>query len=163
MASNIPGVSTIGIEFGYALETAAGTKPAAFKRLDRINSIGGISLETEQIDASALEDYITRYIAGRQDTGGSWPVTINPTDATIKQWKDLIQEYTNRADKDLAMWFVVWSPYLTDSFYIVAEPPKELPMSEMAQNSLQTIEVGLSINEYKGMDTAIRPTEQVSP
>lgn len=65
----LPGVSTIGIEFGYALETTAGTKPSAFNLLTRINAIGGIELSTEQIDASALEDYVTRYIAGRQDTG----------------------------------------------------------------------------------------------
>ena len=163
MASSVPGVSTIGIEFGYALETTAGTKPTVFERLHRINAIGAISLETEQIDASALEDYVTRYIAGRQDTGGSWPITVNPTDETIAEWKTLIDAYQNRADKNLSMWFVVWSPYLTDSFYIVAEPPKELPMSEMAQNELQTIEIGLSINESKGMDTAIRPTESTSP
>ena len=153
----LAGVSTIGIEFGYALESTAGTKPSAFTKLTRINSIGGIDLETEQIDASALEDYVTRYIAGRQDTGGSWPVTVNPTDDTIAEWTTLIDAYQNRADKNLSMWFVVWSPYLTKSFYIVAEPPKMLPMSEMAQNELQTIEIGLSINEFKGMDTAIRP------
>lgn len=52
----LPGVSTIGIEFGYALETTSGTKPSAFSLLTRINSIGGIELSTEQIDASALED-----------------------------------------------------------------------------------------------------------
>ena len=154
----LAGVSTIGIEFGYALETTAGTKPTKFTKLTRINSIGGIGLETEQIDASALEDYVTRYIAGRQDTGGSWPVTVNPTDDTIAEWTTLIDAYQDRADKNLSMWFVVWSPYLTKSFYIVAEPPKMLPMSEMAQNELQTIEIGLSINEFKGMDTAIRPT-----
>lgn len=107
--------------------------------------------------ASALEDYVTRYVAGRQDTGGSWPVTINPTDATIAEWETLIDAYQSRTDKSLSMWFEVWSPYLTKSFYIVAEPPKALPMSEMAQNELQTIEIGLTINEFKGMDTAIRP------
>jgi len=153
----LAGVSTIGIEFGYALETTAGTKPSAFTKLTRINSIGGIDLETEQIDASALEDYVTRYVAGRQDTGGSWPVTINPTDDTIAEWETLIDAYHTRVDKNLSMWFEVWSPYLTKSFYIVAEPPKALPMSEMAQNELQTIEIGLTINEFKGMDTAIRP------
>lgn len=80
------------------------------------------------------------------------------SDDTIREWKDLIAAYQGRTDKNLSMWWVVWSPYLTDAFYIVAEPPKELPMSEMGQNELQTIEIGLSINEYKGMDTAIRPT-----
>lgn len=154
----LPGVSTIGIEFGYALETTAGTKPSAFNLLTRINAIGSIELSTEQIDASALEDYVTRYIAGRQDTGGEWTITVNVTDDTIDEWKALIQAYQDRTDKNLSMWFVVWSPYLTNSFYVVAEPPKELPMSDMGQNDLQTIEIGLSINEYKGMDTAIRPT-----
>jgi len=153
----LAGISTLGIEFGYALETTAGTKPTAFTKLTRINSIGGIELSTEQIDASALEDYVTRYIAGRQDTGGEWTVTINPTDDTIAEWNTLIDAYENRADKNLSMWWVVWSPYLTKSFYVVAEPPKHLPMSEMAQNELQTVEMTLTINEYKGMDEAIRP------
>ena len=62
----LAGISTIGIKLGYAIGSSL---PSAFTLLNRINQIGGISLETEQIDASALEDYITRYIAGRQDTG----------------------------------------------------------------------------------------------
>lgn len=153
----LPGISTLGIEFGYALESSVGTKPSAFIKLTRINSIGGITLDTEDIEASALEDYVTRYVAGRQDTGGKWVITINPTDDTIAEWETLISTFNSRADKNLSMWFVVWSPYLQRSFYVVAEPPQVLPMSEMAQNELQTIEIGLTIGEYKGMDTAIRP------
>lgn len=49
------GVSTLGIKFGYAAGTYS-TKPSTFTLLTRINAIGGIALETEQIDASALED-----------------------------------------------------------------------------------------------------------
>lgn len=163
-AQAIPGVSTLGIEFGYALETTSGQKPTAFTRLDRINAIGAIDLSTEQIDASALEDYVTRYIPGRQDTGGEWTVTINVTDATIAQWRAVCDTYHNRTDKDLAMWFTVWGPELTEAFFIVAAPPKALPMSDLGQNELQTMEIGLSVNDYKGMDTAIRPTDNtVSP
>lgn len=62
----LPGISTLGIELGFGIGK---TLPSVFTRLHRINAIGGISLETEQIDASALEDYVTRYVAGRQDTG----------------------------------------------------------------------------------------------
>lgn len=61
-----PGVSTLGIKLGWNIGSSM---PSSFQVLTRINAIGGISLETEQIDASALEDYVTRYIAGRQDTG----------------------------------------------------------------------------------------------
>ena len=64
MVVNEAGVSSLGIRLGYAAETAAGTKPTVFKWLERCNSIGGIALETEQIDASALEDEISRYISG---------------------------------------------------------------------------------------------------
>lgn len=69
MAANIAGLSTLGITAGWGVETEAGSKPATFKQLDRINSIGGITMEVEKIDASALEDYSTKYIAGRADTG----------------------------------------------------------------------------------------------
>ena len=69
MAVQEAGLSTLGVKFGYAVETVADTKPSAFTWLERCNSIAGIALSTETIDASALEDYITKYIAGRQDSG----------------------------------------------------------------------------------------------
>ena len=42
--------------FGYGIEQTAGTKPATFTQLEEASSIGGITLDTEQIDVSALED-----------------------------------------------------------------------------------------------------------
>ena len=69
MAVSIPGFSTLGIKFGYGVETAAGEKPSSFTWLERCNNINGINLATEIIDASALEDYVTKKIAGRQDAG----------------------------------------------------------------------------------------------
>lgn len=57
------------VKFGYGVETTAGEKPAAFTWLERCNSISGLDLSTENIDASALEDYVTKYVAGRQDSG----------------------------------------------------------------------------------------------
>ena len=50
----VAGVSTLGITFGYGAEATAGTKPTSFKQLTRINAIGGINIENEQIDASAI-------------------------------------------------------------------------------------------------------------
>lgn len=147
------GVSTLGIKLGYAIGSSM---PSSFTRLTRINTIGGISLETEQIDASALEDYVTRYIAGRQDTGGSFPITVNITDEVIAEWEALIAAY-NAKGSDEYLYLEVWSPYLTKAFFITAQPPKVLPMSEMAQNELQTVEIGMTIDEYLGMDTAVEP------
>lgn len=70
MAVSISGVSTLGVTLSYGVETTAGQKPAAFTTLPRVNEISGIELDTETIDASALEDYQERSIAGRQSTGG---------------------------------------------------------------------------------------------
>lgn len=155
----LPGVSTLGVKFGYGLETTAGKKPAAFTKLDRINAIGGISLSTEQIDASALEDLVSKYVAGRQDTGGTFPVTVNYTSETATQWETAISAYNARANEDLRMWWEVYHPDLAKAFFIVAEPPKKIPMPEIGQNSLLTVEMSLTINEYVGAETAIEPGE----
>lgn len=151
------GISSLGVKFGYASETTAGTKPTAFKWLERCNSIGGITLDTEQIDASALEDEISRYIAGRQDTGGTWSVTFNLSNEVITALEEMISEY-EALTGDKKMWFEVWSPQLEQAFYVVAQPPKHIPMPDMAQNELQTVEMTFTIEEYKGMDEAIEPT-----
>lgn len=158
MAVNTAGISTLGVRLGYAAETTAGTKPTAFTWLERCNSIGGISLETEQIDASALEDEISRYIAGRQDTGGTWEVAFNISDEVITLLEAMITAYEGLTDGK-KMWFEVWSPLLTKAFYVVAQPPKHIPVPEFSQNELQTVALTLTIEEYKGMDTAIKPVD----
>ena len=159
MAVKEAGLSTLGIKFGYAVETTAGTKPAAFTWLERCNNISGIDLSTEQIDASALEDYITKYVAGRQDTGGDWTVTFNLTEEVATLLEGMISAYETgqAANPAKNLWLEVWSPNQTNAFFVVAQPPKVLPMPEFGQNELQTIDVVFTIQEYKGRDTAIEP------
>ena len=148
------GISTLGITFGYGTETTAGTKPTSFKQLTRINALGGISIEPEQIDASALEDFITRYVKGRADTGGSFPVTVNFTSDTVTEWQDLITAY-KALSGGKRMWFETIIPGITNSFFVVAQPPEEIPQPEIGQNELLTIEMNLTIEEYKGLDTSV--------
>lgn len=150
----VAGVSTLGITFGYGVETTAGTKPTEFKQLSRINAIGGINIEPEQIDASALEDLITRYIKGRADTGGSFPVTVNYTDDTAKEWDDLITAY-KALTGGKRMWFETIVPDITKGFFVIAQPPDAIPQPEIGQNELLTVEMNLTIEEYKGSDTKI--------
>lgn len=161
MAVQLAGLSSLGVKFGFAVETTAGTKPVAFKWLERCNSVAGIALSTENIDASALEDLVTRYVPGRQDSGGQWAVTFNYTEEVEAQLKAMISAYeTGQAESTpLNTWFEVWFPDTNKAFFVVAAPPKVLPMPEVSQNSLQTIEVTFTINEYKGTDTAIEPVE----
>ena len=152
------GISTLGITFGYGTETTAGTKPTSFKQLTRINALGGINIEPEQIDASALEDEITRYVKGRADTGGSFAVTVNFTSDTVKEWQDLITAYKALSDGK-RMWFETIIPGIDNSFFVVAQPPEEIPQPEIGQNELLTVEMNLTIEEYKGLDTSVEFTQ----
>ena len=151
------GISTLGITFGYGTETTAGTKPTSFKQLTRINALGGINIEPEQIDASALEDEITRYVKGRADTGGSFAVTVNFTSDTVKEWQDLITAY-KALSGGKRMWFETIIPGINNSFFVVAQPPEEIPQPEIGQNELLTVEMNLTIEEYKGLDTSVEFT-----
>ena len=154
----VAGISTLGIKFLYGVETVAGTKPASFTQLTRINSIGGLTITSENIDASALEDEVTRYVAGRGDADGSIAVTVNLTQDTITEWEAVIAAAATAKASNLSMWFQVYSPALGgESFFIVAEPPTAIPMPETNQNELWTVEMTLTVNEYKGMDTAVLP------
>lgn len=149
------GISTLGITFGYGVETTEGTKPTSFKQLTRINTIGGISIEPEQIEASALEDVVKRYIQGIADTGGSVPITVNLTNETLAEWKALIAAYKGLSDGK-RMWFVTIVPGLNDSFFFVAQPPEQIPQPEFSQNELLTVDMNLTIEELIGADTAVK-------
>ena len=150
----LAGLSTLGVKFGYK---AGATQPDSFTELSRINSIGGISLSTEAIDASALVDEVTRRVAGRADTDETLPVTINATDETIAEWEGVITAF-NGLTTGQELWFEVYHPRLTKGFFFKAEPPKKLPMPEMGQNQLLTMEINLVVTEYVGMATAVAPS-----
>lgn len=151
----LAGLSTLGITFGYGVETTASTKPSAFSQLTRINSIGGISITPETIDASALEDDVEQSVAGRASTGGTWEVVINYTPETATEWSNLITAYNTAHASQLQMWFEVIVPGMTDAFFVIAEPPQAIPMPELGQNSLLTVTMSLTIVEYKGTSTKV--------
>lgn len=151
----LAGMSTLGITFGYGVEDTAGVKPTAFTQLNRINSIGGITIENEQIDASALEDAVSRYVQGRADTGGSFAIGVNFTPETNEEWKDVIAEYTTAAADGKRMWFETIIPGFNEAFFVVAQPPTAIPQPEIGQNELLVVEMNLTIEEYLGMDTKV--------
>lgn len=155
----IAGISTLNVRFLYGIETTAGTKPATFTELHRINSIGGVTVSTESIDASALEDSTTRYIAGRGEVDGTLAVTVNLTPDTITEWETLISAYETAKAGGKSVWFETYSDKLGgDAFFVIAEPPAVIPQPETNQNELWTVEMTLTVNEFKGMDTAVLPT-----
>lgn len=153
----IAGISTLGVVFGWAIDSSATTPPSSFEQIERINSIGGISLSTETIDASAMEDEISKYIAGRQDTGGTWEVGVNITTDTIAEINKMINAYKAKAANDV-MWIDVYSPTMKKSFYVIVEPPLHIPLPEMNQNELMVVTLTLSIVDYYGDGTGVKPT-----
>lgn len=148
-------LTTLGVTIHYGVEAKAGSKPTTFTWLKRCNAIGGISLDTEQIDVSALEDYITQYASGRQDTGGTWELTFNLSADVITAIKKLFSDAKTGKATGLRTWFEVVFPDLSDAFFIVAEPGREIPLPEIGQNEAATIPLTLIINEYKGLDTKV--------
>lgn len=151
----LAGVSTLGITFGYGVETSAGVKPTSFTKLNRINTIGGITIENEAIDASALEDEVTRTVQGRGDTGGTFAVTVNLTSETQEEWTTLIAEYKEAQADGKRVWFETIVPGFDDAFFVVAQPPTAIPQPEFGQNELLTVDMTLAIEEYVGMDTKV--------
>ena len=157
MANAVAGLSTLGVTFSYGVETTAGTKPTTFKLLSRINSIGEITVTPEAIDASALEDRQTRNIAGRDTVSDTVTVTVNKTDETIEEWKEVITAY-NSLTGGKRMWFQEITPGITDAEFFVAQPPSKLPITSKEQNGLLTMALNLIIEEMVGTDAKVEPT-----
>ena len=152
-----PDLSTIGVKFGWAVETTSGVRPTAFTQVLNCKSIGGIPLTQDNIDTTPLESSIRRYVAGLKDTGGSWELTFGMNDDLIDNWGDLLDAYKTARDAGLATWAVVWIPGMENSCYITFQPG-EVPLSEIAVSSALEVSISNTINEYKGFDTAIEPT-----
>lgn len=158
----LAGISTLNITFGYGVESTAGTKPTSFTRLHRINSIGGITIENEQIDASALEDITSKYIRGRGDTGGSFTVGVNFTTETNNEWKTVISEYSKIENSGKRMWFETIIPGFDEAFFVVAQPPTAIPQPEIGQNELLVVEMNLTIEDFRGMEEKVAFTTGAS-
>lgn len=158
--ATIPGLSTLGVVFSYGVETTAGTKPTTFKKLERCSEIAGITLETEAIDVSTLEDLATRSVPGRQDNGGTWEVTFNLTDDTISQLEEMMEESNTAYSSGKQTWFQISHPNMAKSFFVIAQPGSQIPLPDFAQNEAMTGAISLVISEYKGLDTKVEPTEQ---
>jgi len=157
----LPGISTVGVLFGAKVGTI-GTTPSEFHLLPRINSIGGIALDTEEIDASALEDEIEQMIAGRASTGGNVSVTINVTDETITEWENVFSASASATAAGKSICFVNYNPNRQKMFAFWAQTPPAFPMPEEQQNGLETVEIQLTINKYLGPITAVKPLATVS-
>lgn len=146
----VAGLSTLGVTLCYALESKPGERPTSgYKLLTRINSLGEVNPDQEVIDASALEDSMTKEIPGRASSPGQLSVVVNRTNETINEWEEVLNTYWNRTDKDLGMWFEEINPSMTKADFIKAAPPTKIPIPAREQNGLETVTFNLTVEDWK--------------
>lgn len=155
----VPGLSTLGITFGYGVETVAGEKPTKFTQLSRINELGDATAEPEPIDASALEDFYTRNISGRTTVSDTYTVKVNWTPDTLAEWEKVLEEYKKLKETGKSMWFETITPGFTKAEFIKAQPPSVLPVASKGQNELLTVEINLILEDLVGFDTKVAFTQ----
>lgn len=131
--------------------------PAAFKQIERCIAIGGISLETDNIDVTPLESRYREYIQGLMDTGGTWSITFSNTTKLHSDWEELRTASATAKASGLATWAVVYVPNLGKSCYVTFEPG-EIPLTDIAVSEALNAEISNTINAYKGWRTSIEPT-----
>lgn len=158
----LAGLSTLGVTLSVGFETVAGQKPTDFVVRHRVNSIGGISISPETIDASALEDLAERSVAGRATTGGNFPISFNATDETIAEWEETVEDYQEASANGLRMWVQISHPSMQRAFFVVAQPPQIIPMPDFDQNGLLVMELPMTIEDYKGLDTKVTATDSAA-
>ena len=145
------GLSTLGITF-WGAESTTGkkiTESSAYKQFTRINTIGEVTVEPENIDASALEDYFTRNVPGRSTLTDSLAITINATDETTEEWKAVLGK---------KMCFMTLVPGLSDAFFVIANVPNKIPQPAFDQNGLLTVAINFTIDDFIGLDTKVEVT-----
>lgn len=145
-ATTISGVSTLGVTFAYNGTT-----------VPRCNSISGIELTNETIDASALEDAVQRSIPGRQSTGGQWSVTFNATPESLSAINDMISASNTARLGGTTLTFTVLIPTL-GTFTVKGLTGQNIPMPDISQNELLTVAVSITIDEYVGFTASSSST-----
>lgn len=159
----VTGISTVGVLLGAKVGTIDGdTVPSEYKLLTRINAIGNIALDANQIDSSALEDEIDQYIKGRASTGGTVSITVNVTDETIAEWEAVFDASEAATVAGKSICFCNYNPYRQKAFYFWAQTPPAFPMPGEDQNGLETVEIVLTLNKYIGPAAAVKPLASVS-
>ena len=151
--ADIAGLSTLGIKVYQALsaDQKKVTEASAYSQLTRINSIGEASITPENIDASALEDLVSRFVAGRATVTDALTITINQTDETMTEWTALLGK---------TICIMIDVPSLSQACFAIVTVPNQLPLSAIDQNGLLTMAINCTINNFIGWDAKVEIDEE---
>lgn len=117
-------LSTAGVTVGYAFETVSGTRPlSGYQRVPGVKSTPDLNPEPSSLEVTTLEDEEwKRYILGLKDPGGALPFTCNNTNEFQAAWYTLCKLAEAAQEDDLATWFAISVPGMTESFFFSAIP-----------------------------------------
>ena len=149
-------LSTVGAKVAYCVATTAGTMPTTgYVELVGITEAPEIDLSTETLDVSNLSDAVTRYIAGRQDSGGEKAFKANNTSAFRTLWDTFVTaaETGFAAGKETYIAYIVEDD--ADAFFWTGQP-QSLGHAGLAPNSVVTCSPKVICNSVVGYDT--KPT-----
>nr|DAH33064.1 MAG TPA: tail tube protein [Caudoviricetes sp.] len=117
-------LSTAGITLNYAVESAAGTRPAeSYTEVPEIKSIPEMNPEPETLETTTLKEteYKT-YIDGLKDLGGALSFTANLTKDLVTAWEAVVQAAKTAADSGKATWWCILIPGLEKALYFTGTP-----------------------------------------
>lgn len=141
-------LSTIGVTFGYAVETTAGTRPTSFTNFSDITSIGEITGEPETIEVTNLLDTWHRYIEGLKDSGESVPIGANFTKAFLSAWTAARAAALTAKGEGKACWWEVGVSGFGNFYF--AGIPAEVGLPAIGVGEAFAGEVNITINDIAG-------------
>lgn len=148
-------LSTAGIKIGYAVETAAGTRPTTgYTVIPSIKSIPSLNPAPDTLETTDLSqtEYKT-YIDGLKDLGGALTFTANLTQEFAEKWAALVTAYKTGIADSKQTWFCVNIPGITKDFYFRGNPSEQgLPAAEV--NQVLETEVFITPTQVDGWQAA---------
>lgn len=134
-------VLSAGVKVGYVIGTAGHTPipTTGYKEILGITDISGLDDDPDMVEVTDLSDMqFRRYIPGLVDVSGSIQLSANKTEAFMTAWAALLEEYNGRNQETEAMWFCVYFPGASQSFYFIGMP-QALGMPDVSVGEKLTI------------------------
>lgn len=127
-------LSTLGVQFGYAVEATIGTRPTSdFKFISEVTSIPSLNPTPESLDCTTLaETEYKVYIDGLKDIGGALTIGANLTQSLLEKWDTLMAEYKTAKIAGKRVWWAVVVPGLDKAVMFAGNPAAQgLPAIEV--------------------------------
>ncbi len=117
-------LSTAGVTVGYAVESAAGTRPTTgYKVIPDIKEVPEMNPEPETLESTTLaETEYKTYIEGLKDLGGALSFLANFTTELETAWDELVEAYKTAKTAKKSVWFEVKHPGLEKSVFFSGQP-----------------------------------------